>query len=126
MAYPRFTENKPVISPDTGGQVIQYTRENLHALRDAIVGGALYGWAMQASMLVGGEDQPSNLTWSKDVYRISCAITWGTSGNEQYQPKYLDYTWSGNSGATWDEIGRLTLTFTTGGNVVSSVWGDIP
>lgn len=121
MAYLPFTSDKPVIT-DTGGQVIDRTRENLMALRDAIVTGALVSWDLATADITGPAAEPTQLVYKKSTEWIKLVITWGTSGGEDGQPKTIVYSYSANSGSLYDTIGTLTMTYDSSGNLRSALW----
>jgi len=119
MVYTSFTEGKPDIV-DTGGDVIDTTRENLMALRDAIVMGMLVSWDLSASG--GTAKEPTTLLYSKGTERIRATVTWGTSGGSDGGPTSILWEYSADSGSTYDVIGTLSATFDVDGNVTASSW----
>lgn len=119
MAYTPFVKNKPDIA-DTGGTVIDNTRINLMALRDAVVTGRLVGWAMSTSG--GSADRPAVMSWAKGTEIIRATVTWGTSGGSKYNPTVIAYDYSSDTGTTYVAIGTLTLTYDVNGNMTSSAW----
>lgn len=121
MAYTQFAEGKPVIAPDTGGDVVDYTRENLAALRDAVIAGVMPGWNLTISTPA---QQPTSLVWAKGTLRVRAGVTYGTSGVTQYMPTTALYEFNGNSGiGAWDAMGTLTLIYDgVTGYLQSSSW----
>lgn len=119
MAYNQFVPDKPVIS-DTGGQVIDAIRQNLMALRDAVLTGAMVGWSM--AQTGANAEQPDTITYANGVERIRLTITWGSSGGALGQPTIVVYDYSGNSGTSWDSMGTVTSTFDSGGNMTAQSW----
>lgn len=119
MAYTPFVPDKPVIT-DTGGDVVDATRENLMALRDAIVAGVLAGFNFSASG--GTAAYPTTMLYSKGVERIRATVTWGSSGGALNNPQVVVYAYSANSGGLYDTIGTLTMTYDVDGNLTSSTW----
>jgi len=111
MAYVPFVEDTPVIADD-GDVVIDNTRENLMALRDAVVAGALVGWDMSKT----GGAEPSEILYSKGDERLRLAITWA-SGN----PTVIVYSYDGDAGASYDTIGTLTLAYSSG-ELITETW----
>lgn len=111
MVYTAFVPDKPVIADD-GDIVINNTRQNLMALRDGIVAGALKDWDMTKT----GTTEPTEILYSKGTERVRLTITW-TSGN----PTTIVYAYSSNSGGLYDTIGTLTLAYTSG-DLVSETW----
>lgn len=121
MAYAHFTSDKPVIA-DTGAQIIDRTRENLMALRDAVVGGLMPGWGLTATAGSGTAEQPQYLVYAKGTERVRLTITWGTTAGAQYNPQVVLVEYSANSGGAYDSLGTLTYTFDVNGNVTSTAW----
>ena len=116
MAYTQYQDSKPVIS-DSGGAVIDAVRDNLLALRDSIVTGALVGWDMTASGSGVGDGTPSQIEWRKDGALIYAGITW-SQGN----PTRIDYKHQASGSSTIEDIGTLTIIYSNDGNVTGSVW----
>lgn len=119
MAYVPFVSDKPVIT-DNGDVVINNTRENLMALRDAVVAGALKGWNMAATG--GTAAEPTQILYSKGNERVRLAITWGTTGGEDGNPKTVVYSYDGDAGASYDTIGTWTGTYDANGNLTAETW----
>ena len=122
MAYIPFLEDTPDIA-DTGAKVIDDSRQNLMALRDAIVCGSLKAWDLATADITGGTaTEPAQLVYKKATEWIRLAITWGTAGGADGQPATIVYSYSANSGTLYDTIGTLSTTYDTSGNVRSSLW----
>jgi len=125
MVYVPFVSDKPVIADD-GDVVINNTRENLMALRDAVVAGALVDWDM--SQIVGGgdTDEPDELRYSNNgnTEALRLDITWGTAGGEDGQPTVIVYYYTANDTPTitWETIGTLTNTYNSNGTLTAAVW----
>lgn len=119
MAYTPFVSDKPNIA-DTGTAVIDNTRQNLMALRDACVAGVLAGWALTASG--GTAEYPTQLLYSKGTERVRLTITWGSSGGALYNPQTIVYAYSADSGGLYDTIGTLTNTYDTNGYLTAASW----
>jgi hypothetical protein len=119
MAYQKYVSDKPVIADD-GDIVINNTRENLMALRDAIVAGALVDWNI--SGMSGPADQPTEMIYKKSSEWIRLAITWGTTGGEDNNPKTIVYSYDGDAGASYDTIGTWTGTYDANGNLTAEAW----
>jgi len=119
MAYTPFVENKPVLS-DGGAAVVSSIRENLEALRDAVVAGRVAGW----QLAVTGADalQPTGLTWSKGVERIRLLPNWGTSGVTDGSPTSVRHQYSSDSGSNYDDIGLLVINYDGDGAVSGTSW----
>ena len=122
MVYTKFTPDKPVIA-DTGAEVIDYTRDNLMALRDAIVAGALVNWDMAASG--GTAAEPAQLLYSNNsnTEAIKLLITWGTTGGEDGNPTSIVYRYSSDDFSTVDDIiGTWGGTYDANGNLTAETW----
>lgn len=128
MVYTKFTPDTPVIT-DTGAEVIDDTRNNLMALRDAIVGGALADWWMTPSG--GTAEEPAQIIYEKgrtgDREAVRLTITWGTTGGEDGSPTTIVYayapdypTLTANPG--WDTIGTADMTYDIDGNLTDIQW----
>lgn len=114
MTYTAFADNKPTV--DTNGlQVVDDTRNNLMAMRDAVVMGAMAGWNYTPSG--GTAEEPATLTYSKGVERLRATLTW--SGGNVTQALWSH---SSDSGSTFDTIGTETITYDAGGNVIAVSW----
>ena len=121
MAYTKYTSDTPVIT-DTGGEVIDDTRNNLMALRDAIVAGALVDWNLDITVGGGSAAEPDELIYKKNTEWIRLDITWGTSGGADGQPTVIVYAYSSNSGSLYDTIGTATMTYDANGNMTDLTW----
>ena len=119
MVYVPFVSDKPDIV-DTGAQVIDDSRQNLMALRDAVVAGNLVGWAMAATG--GTPAEPTQILYSKGTERIRLTITWGTTGGEDGNPVTVVYAYDGDAGASYDTIGTWTGTYDVDGNLTAEAW----
>ena len=121
MAYTPFLPDTPDITDD-GDVVINNTRENLMALRDAIVNGALVDWDLATADITGPADEPTQLVYKKSTEWMKLVITWGTSGGDDGNPLTVVYSYSANSGGLYDAIGTLTNTYDSSGNLRSALW----
>ncbi len=119
MAYTQFEDNKPV-DTDTGPDVIDDARNNLMALRDMVVMGAMPGWNVSKSG--GTTSQPAIIYWKNGSEWIKAALTWGSSGGADGNVTQAVYSYSSNSGSTYDTIGTETITYETDGSFKSSSW----
>lgn len=122
MVYVPFVPDTPDIT-DTGAIVINNTRENLMALRDAVVAGALKGWNMAATG--GTAEEPTQILYSDNATTeaIKLTITWGTTGGEDGNPKTIVYAYSADDfGASNEAIGTWTGTYGSGGNLTAETW----
>ena len=128
MPYTHYTDSKPAIT-DSGQDVVDDTRENLEALRDAVIAGRIPKWNMTVTNGSGGTAlEPKNLEWRKGSsgnLALRATITWGTSGGSNGNPTTIVYHATGNrsnASPTWDSIGTLTMTYDTSGNARTGVW----
>lgn len=123
MAYTPFEPDTPVIADD-GDVVINNTRENLMALRDAVVTGALVGWAMAATG--GTAEEPAQIQYTRTAPAewLRLAITWGTSGGADGSPTSIVYSYSGISEADLvnNVIGTWGGTYDASGNLTAEAW----
>lgn len=121
MAYAQFDPTKPDAATQNGTAFAQSARDNLKAIRDAaIIGGGFYGWSMAASG--GTAEQPATITYSKGNERVRAYLTWGTAGGEAGSVTAATYSYSSNSGTSWDIIGTNTIVYDASGNVTSTSW----
>lgn len=116
MAYTPFDPTKPDAATQNGTAFAQSARDNLNAIRDAVVvGGGFFGWDM--AVAGGTADEPATLTYSNGTERVRSMLTW--SGGNVTQAVYA---YSSNSGAAYDTIGTKTITFDGSGNVTATTW----
>lgn len=127
MAYTKYQVNVPDIT-DSGQDVIDDARENLEALRDAVVAGIFPDWDMSVTAGTGSASEPQRIEWRKDgtgVLAIRAEITWGTSGGSDGNPTSVEYEFTGNrtaSSPTWETMGTVSYTYDSDGNVTASSW----
>lgn len=124
MAYIKFTSDTPIIT-DTGAEVIDDTRFNLMALRDAVVAGVLVDWDMTLNVGGGSDEEPDEILYSKNsnTEAIKLVITWGTTGGANGNPTVIVYHYSTNDfGGSDETIGTLTHTYNGSGTLTASVW----
>lgn len=117
-----FTSGKPVISPDTGTQVVDYTRNALHALRDALLYGGMKGFNSNIIVGTGSNQKPQYLYYKNGTIWIRIEITWGTSGGALDKPTVKLISYSENSGGAWETVGTYTITYTTDGYFDTGTW----
>ncbi|MEM1189950.1 MAG: hypothetical protein AAGI72_15565 [Pseudomonadota bacterium] len=114
MPYDAFVDAAPVAS-DTGNDFADTTRENLMALRDAVVMGLMKGWTYAP---VGGTAaQPAQFLYSKGLERIRGTVTWGTSGGADGNVTQIVWAYSADSGSSYDTITTESVTYDADGFV---------
>ena len=126
MAYDTFQPDKPD-GADSGPTVIDDTRKNLRAIRDAAMMGTMPEWAMEPQNSDGSTPpsdpaQPEVLMYSRSTERLKLSITWGSSGGNDGNPTQIAYEYSADSGSTWESIGTETITYDSAGNVTGTSW----
>ena len=119
MAYVPFVDSKPVAT-DTGLDVIDDIRENLMAMRDAVVIGMMAGWSYAPTVGTGSASQPQYYIYSKGTERLRATVTWGTSGGANGNPTQVVWEYSSNSGSTYDSIDTRSITYDADGNVTAA------
>lgn len=124
MVYVPFTSDTPIIA-DNGDVVINNTRENLMALRDGLVAGALVDWDM--SLIIGGgsDEEPDEIRYSNNgnTEALQLLITWGTAGGEDGNPTVIVYHYSTDDfGASDETIGTWSGTYNANGTLTAGVW----
>jgi hypothetical protein len=110
-AYTPYADANPIISR-TRQQIVDDTRGNLLALRDAVIIGKEPGWTLSVSG--GTAEEPSIRMWSQGTERLRCTITW-TSGF----PTSILWEWSNDSAATWSTIATETAAYDGSSNMTS-------
>lgn len=123
MVYVQFLSDKPVIADD-GDVVITNTRENLMALRDAIVMGGLFDWDLTVEIGGGTAEEPDEIHYERGTAEwIKADITWGTAGGEDGNPTVIVYTYSTDDfSASNETIGTWTGTYNSNGTLTAGVW----
>jgi hypothetical protein len=118
MAYNNFADNKPVAS-DNGLVFADDTRNNLMAMRDAVVSGTMVGWNYSTSG--GTADKPDQILYTKGSEVIRMSLTWGTTGGEadNVTQMALDYSLDGVS---YDSMGTQTISYDSSSNVTAINW----
>ena len=121
MPYIFFDTTKPDAATQNITGFASSVRTNEAALRDAaILAGGFPGFNLAISG--GTAEQPALLTYSKGVERVKAALTWGTAGGESGNVVSAVYSYSANSGTTYDAIGTKTVTYDALGNVTQTTW----
>ena len=119
MAYNPFLDNSPIAATN-GSTIIDETRQNLDALRDAVVMGSMPGWTYANNGVDKAE--PDQIEYSKGVERIRGLLTWGTSGGAAGNLTQAVWDYSADSGGLYENIGNLTIAYDPSGNVTGASW----
>ena len=123
MAYTHYDNANP-LATQTGPNVVDSMRENLLALRDSIVMGALYGWDLTVVQGTGTAEQPQYLKYSRGSSEyLRAELTWGTSGGEDGNVTVAAYAYSTDNFSSSNEaIGTLTISYDSDANVTATAW----
>ena len=128
MAYVPFVDGYPLLSQD-GDDAVDSMRNNLMALRDAVVLGAFVGWDMTVTAGTGSNEQPQYLYMHRNgasTERLRITYTWGTTGGEAGNPTVLALHYTADDdplgSAVWDSMGTFTITYNSDGTVASGAW----
>lgn len=131
MTYASLDVAKPDASSQNGTQFAMSTRDNLRALRDALVAtGIVQGFDYSTSG--GTAEQPATLYYKRSTEWMKVVLTWGTSGGESGNVTKAAYYYSSDSGSTYsnmaDAAGKyvVTLTYDSNGNCTATTWGSTP
>lgn len=131
MTYSLFSYTNPETS-QTRQDMVDSSRHNLLALRDAVVAGAMEGWNMD----VGDSSSTATATWTSSLavasepglirYRkgteeILLWITW-TSSSPTVIKHYYSPNYSSGYPANRDSIGTETITYDGSFNVTAVTW----
>ena len=119
MPYTQYDYTKPT-SSQTGPLTIASAKDNMNAIRDAMVMGAMVGFNKTQSG--GTAEQPAIILLTKGTEIVKAALTWGTTGGEAGNVTVAVYSYSANSGTLYDTIGTKTLTYDANGNLISTTW----
>lgn len=135
MAYTVFDQAVPDPTTEDGTEVFDSTRENLLAVRDALIATGFFpGWAGEAQNSDGSTpptdpDEPDQLVYRKGVERIKLVYTWGTVGGSAGNLVEIIASYSANSGVLYEvlgavgyPLGKLTNAFDAGGSWLSMAW----
>lgn len=128
MAYVPFVDGKPVFTDD-GDDVVDDIRENLMALRDAVVAGAFVGWDMTVTAGTGSNEKPQYIYLHRNgasTERIRVEYTWGTTGGATDNPQVMVFSYTADDdplgSSVWSTMGTLTMTYNSDGTVASGAW----
>lgn len=140
MAYTAFDGAKPDASTQNGTAFAQSTRDNLLALRDALVTtGIVQGFNYAPTG--GTAEQPATAYWKRSTECVKAVLTWGTSGGEDgnvtkaalyYAPDESHGSFPTSTNGTYsamaDASGNyvVTMTYDSNGNCTASTWGSTP
>jgi hypothetical protein len=120
MAYTAFDPTEPDPSTQNITEFGQSVQDNQAALRDAVVGGTMAGWAMTPSG--GTAEQPAVITYAKSTERVKIDLTWGSSGGADGNVTQAVFSYSSNSGTDYDTMGTETISYDTAGNPTGTSW----
>lgn len=120
MAYTVFDPAKPDATTQNGTQFAQSIRDNLSAIRDGVVVGAIAGWNFSKSG--GSAEMPAIVLYTKGTGRLRITLTWGTTGVATDNVTVAVYAYSSNSGSTYDTIGTKTITWDAAGLITATTW----
>ena len=122
MAYVDFQDSKP-IAADTISGIVDDTRQNLMALRDAVIIGQVAGWDYAPSG--GTAEQPAEFRYTSGNERLKGVLTWGTSGGADGNVTAVVWYYTANHTAnpvTWETISTKTMTYDSDSNLLSAIW----
>jgi len=119
MAYVNFEDAVPTAS-GTINELCTDTRNNLEAVRDAVVMGTASGWAFTKAG--GTADQPGQIRYTKGTQRIQGLLTWGTAGGADGNVTVAQWQYRPTASSVYEAIGTETISYDTDSNVVSTVW----
>lgn len=136
MAYTDFDPTKPDATTQTLGQMGTSMRNNELAIRDMMCGnvGGFAGWNLAAydssnnNPPLTDPDKPAYIVLSKGTERVKLTITWSTSGVTDGYPTRLVFSYSSDSGSTYDVIkggttnGYCDMTYDAAGNLTNTTW----
>lgn len=120
MAYTLFDPAVPDAATDNGLAFCDNTRLNLKAVRDAVIAGTFFGWNFAKSG--GTAEEPGTITYTKGTEIVRGVLTWGTTGGADGNVSQAVYSYSANSGTSYDTIGTVTMAYDVDGNVTSTTW----
>lgn len=134
MAYKVYDPTTP--EPlQNGTDVLTSTRENLMAIRDAVIADGFFpGWDMETRDSDGttppsAPEQPDQVVFSKGTERIKLSLTWGTVGGEAGNVVQVVTEYSADSGTLYEPMGAigypngtLSLFYDTHGIPLSHTW----
>ena len=125
--YAPFEEGKPDPATQNGLNAFDSTRENMEALRDAVVMGTMSGWNLAVSG--GTAEAPTQYLYTLGTQRVRATLTWGTSGGADGNVEKVKYEYS-SDGSTWDDMGSatnptystVTISYDADSNVTGTGW----
>lgn len=122
MAYVQFEDGVPTAS-GTINELCTDTRNNLEAMRDAVVMGTASGWNYSKSG--GTAEEPGEVRYSNGTQRIRGTLTWGTSGGADGNVTVAVWAYTADHTAgspVYDTIGTETVSYDADSTPVSTVW----
>jgi len=117
-----FDDGKPV-GTDTGPTVVGDVHDNLQALRDAVVLGAMEDWDCTRTFDGTYTDEVATETYDKSTERVQAVYTWELSSGVR-RVSQIVYKYSSTSGADYDTIGTWTPTYAGASDhrITSETW----
>lgn len=139
MAYTALDATKPTTA-QTRQAIVDSTRTNLDALRDAIAAlGAVQGFAYYPTG--GTAEQPTTIYFKRGSECVKVVLTWGSSGGSDGNVTKAAYYFAANethasfptsTNGTYDAMADasgdyvMTIGYDTNGNATSATWGAVP
>lgn len=131
MTYAAFNSSKPVVGTgDTRQATVDYIRNNLMALRDALVAtGVVQGWAYSYSGSDAGK--PDYIVFARGTEKVKVVLTWGSAGGAADNCTKAAFYYL-PSGTTYDPMADgsgnyvLALNYDANSNLTSTSWGATP
>lgn len=121
MPYTAFDAAKPA-GTSNGTTTCTEIRQNLAAIRDAVVAGFMEGWNYSITAGTGTAEQPQYIFFKSGVEWIRQTLTWGTTGGADGNVTVIVTEYSSNSGGAYDAIGTLTIAYDASANVTTTTW----
>lgn len=119
MAYVSFVNTTPNPATQAVGACFNSTRQNLVAMRDAVVVSAMAGWDLTTS---GTPSQPDTVYFAEGTETLKIALTWATGGGAAGNVSQAIYSYRATATAAYDTIGTMAVTYATDGSVISTTW----
>ena len=121
MAYKSFSDNTPTVGGN-GLKVVSDIRENLMAMRDAVVMGAMPGWDYSRTPGRVDAENADEMFYKKGSNWIRATLTWGYSGGAEGNLVSAVWESSADAGENYETIGTETFTYDVSGDLDTSSW----